>query len=144
MTFDYSSAPVPSRHSSKPPPASGSSLLSVDMGLTVTPYQVRPLNIPTNSDLNQRFRRLHMRAPLRPLIAPITNESSSLLEINAHSLGNRQLSLNDDEQRPSLISTPLLVREDVPRVNIEFNQNFTLPPTVVGRRLLERRRSNAK
>jgi hypothetical protein len=36
------------------------------------------------------------------------------------------------------------VRDDIRRVNIEFNQDFALPPTIVGRRLLERRRSNAK
>ena len=110
------------------------------MGLSVTPYQIRSLNMPTTSDLNQRFRRLHMRAPLRPLIAPTTNEFSSPLEINAHSFGNR----HDDQRRDSLVSSPTLIREEVRRVNIEFNQDFTLPPTIVGRRLLERRRSNAK
>lgn len=111
------------------------------MGLTVTPYQIRPINIPTNSDLNQRFRRLHMRAPLRPLIAPIADEYSSPLEINAHSLGNRQ---DDEQRRHALLSSPSLIRDEIRRVNIEFNQDFTLPPTIVGRRLLERRRSNAK
>ena len=110
------------------------------MGLSVTPYQMRPLNMPTTSDLNHRFRRLHMRAPLRPLIAPITNDFSPPLEINAHSLGNR----HEDQRRPLLLSSPSFVREEVRRVNIEFNQDFTSPPTIIGRRLLERRRSNAK
>jgi hypothetical protein len=115
------------------------------MGLSVTPYQIRPFNIPTNSDLNQRFRRLHMRAPLRPLIAPTANDFSIPLEINAHSLGNRQLLLTDEErQQQSRLTSPSLVRDDIRRVNIEFNQDFALPPTIVGRRLLERRRSNAK
>jgi hypothetical protein len=107
------------------------------MGLTVTPYQMRPVNMPTNSDLNQRFRRLHMRAPLRPLIAPTTNELPSLLEINAHGLGNQ----HDNQRRQS---SPPLIREEIRRVNIEFDQDFTLPPTIIGRRLLERRQSNAK
>ncbi|CAF4578886.1 unnamed protein product [Rotaria sp. Silwood2] len=138
------SAPVAIRHSTKHVPSSGSSLLSVDMGLSVTPYQIRPINVPTTNDLNQRFRRLHMRAPLRPLIAPITNEFPLSLEINAYSLGNRQLSTNDEERRQLLLSSPSLVRDEVRRVNIEFNQDFTLPPTIIGRRLLERRRSNAK
>ncbi|CAF3787582.1 unnamed protein product [Rotaria sordida] len=138
------SAPAAIRHSTKHTPSSGSSLLSVDMGLSVTPYQIRPLNIPTTTDLNRRFRRLHMRAPLRPLIAPTTNEFPSSLEINAYSLGNRQLSANNEERRQSLLSSPSLVREEIRRVNIEFNQDFTLPPTIIGRRLLERRRSNAK
>lgn len=111
------------------------------MGLAVTPYQIRPLNLGTNSDVNQRFRRLHMRAPLRPLIAATTHDSSSPLEINAHSFGNR----HEDLRRPPLLSSPSLVREDVRRVNIEFNhQDFVVPPTIVGHRLLERRRSNAK
>jgi hypothetical protein len=115
------------------------------MGLSVTPYQIRPPAMPTNSDLNQRFRRLHMHAPLRPLIAPTTNEFSPPLEINAYSLGNRQFSLNDDErQQQQRFLSPSLVRDEIRRVNIEFNQDFTLPPTIVGRRLLERRRSNAK
>jgi hypothetical protein len=110
------------------------------MGLSVTPYQIRPMNMPTNFDLNQRFRRLHMPAPLRPLIAPTTNEFSSPLEMNAHSFGNR----HDDQRRQPLLSSPSLIREEIRRVNIEFNQDSTLPPTIVGRRLLERRRSNAK
>lgn len=111
------------------------------MGLTVTPYQIRPGNMPTNSDLNQRFRRLHMRAPLRPLIAPTANEFSSPLEINAHNFGNRH---DNEQRRQLLLSSPSLIREDVRRVNIEFPQDFTLPTTVIGRRLLERRQSNAK
>ncbi|CAF1414770.1 unnamed protein product [Rotaria magnacalcarata] len=139
------SALAANRHSTKHSSTSGSSLLSVDMGLSVTPYHIRPLHIQTNTDLNQRFRRLHMRAPLRPLIAATTNEFSPALEINAHSIGNRQLSSNDNERRQSsLLSPPLLEREEIRRVNLELNQHFTLPPTIVGRRLLERRRSNAK
>ncbi|CAF3251739.1 unnamed protein product [Rotaria socialis] len=139
------SALAANRHSTKHCSTSGSSLLSVDMGLSVTPYHIRPLHMQTNTDLNQRFRRLHMRAPLRPLIATTTNEFSSALEINAHSIGNRQLSSNDNERRQSsLPSPPLLEREEIRRVNLELNQHFTLPPTIVGRRLLERRRSNAK
>lgn len=110
------------------------------MGLSVTPYQIRPLNLPTNSDLNQRFRRLHLRAPLRPLITTTGNDSSIPLEINAHSFGNR----HEDLRRPSLLSTPPMVRDDIRRVNIEFNQDLTIPPTITGQRLLERRRSNAK
>jgi hypothetical protein len=110
------------------------------MGLCVTPYQIRPLNMPTNADLNQRFRRLHMRAPLRPLISATTDEFPSPLEINAHSLVNR----HEVQRQPSLLSSPSLVREEARRVNIEFNQDFPLPPSIVGRRLLERRRSNAK
>ncbi|CAF4661303.1 unnamed protein product [Rotaria sp. Silwood2] len=74
-----------------------------------------------------------MRAPLRPLIAPITNEFPLSLEINAYSLGNRQLSTNDEERRQLLLSSPSLVRDEVRRVNIEFNQDFTLPPTIIGR-----------
>jgi hypothetical protein len=112
------------------------------MGLTVTPYQMRPVNMPTNSDLNQRFRRLHMRAPLRPLITSTTNDVPSSLEINAHSLRNRHEI--DQRQSSLLLSSPSLIQEEVRRVNIEFNQDFTLPPTIIGRRLLERRRSNAK
>jgi hypothetical protein len=131
---------VANRHSAKHVPPSGSSLLSVDMGLSVTPYQIRPLNIPTNADLNQRFRRLHMRAPLRSLIAPINTEFSLPLEINAHSLGTR----HDIQRQQSLLSSPSLIREEIRRVNIEFDQDFTLPPTIIGRRLLDRRRSNAK
>ena len=113
------------------------------MGLSITPYQLRPLNMPTNSDLNQRFRRLHMRAPLRPLIAGATSELSPPLEINSFNLGTRTLPLNDDARRQSLLSTPLLERE-VSRVNIEYNHDSTLTPGIIGRRLLERRRSNAK
>jgi hypothetical protein len=138
--FKSSSAPVATRHPPKHGAPSGSSLISVDMGLSVTPYQIRPLNTPTNSDLNQRFRRLHMRAPLRPLITAATDEYPLPLEINAHSLGNR----HDIQRRPSLLSTPSLIREEVRRVNIEFNHDFPLPPSIIGRRLLERRRSNAK
>ena len=142
--FKSSSAPPPpaaaTRHPPKHGPTSGSSLLSVDMGLCVTPYQIRPLNMPTNADLNQRFRRLHMRAPLRPLIAATTDDFSSPLEINAHSVVNR----HEVQRRPSLLSSPSLVRDEVRRVNIEFTQDFSLPPSIVGRRLLERRRSNAK
>ena len=111
------------------------------MGLSVTPYQIRPLNLPTNTDLNQRVRRLHTRAPLRPLIAGTMNDSSLPLEIHAHNFGNRH---EDLRRRPSLLSSPSLIREDVRRVNIEFNQDFVLPPTIIGRRLLERRRSHAK
>jgi hypothetical protein len=103
------------------------------MGLSVTPYQIRP---PTNADLNQRFRRLHMRAPLRPLITAGTNDFPLPLEINAHR--------HEVQQRPSLLSSPSLIREEARRVNIEFNQDFPLPPSIIGRRLLERRRSNAK
>ncbi|CAF0715727.1 unnamed protein product [Adineta steineri] len=139
------SAPTANRNFTKQGHSSASSLLSVDMGLSVTPYQVRPLNMPTNSDLNQRLRRLHMRAPLRPLIATTTNEFHSPLEINAHSLGIRQpLSSNNNERHQSLQSSPPFICEEVRRVNIEFNQDFTLPTTIIGRRLLERRRSNAK
>jgi len=81
-----------------------------------------------------------MRAPLRPLIAPTINEFALPLEINAHSLGNR----HDDQRRQTLLSSPSLTREDIRRVNIEFNQDFTVPPSIIGRRLLERRSSNAK
>jgi len=111
------------------------------MGLSITPYQMRPINMPTNSDLNQRFRRLHMRAPLRPLTTTTANEFLSPLEINAHSLGTRQSSSNNNGQQQS---SPSFVREDIRRVNIEFNQDFTLPTNIIGRRLFERRRSNAK
>jgi hypothetical protein len=114
------------------------------MGLSITPYQMRPLNISTTSDLNQRFRRLHMRAPLRALIAPTANGLPLSLEINAQSLRNRQASMNDEEQQQSLLSSPSLLTEEVRRVNIEFNQDFTVPPSIIGRRLLDRRRSNAK
>ena len=110
------------------------------MGLSVTPYQIRPINNHTNSDLNQRYRRLHMRAPLRSLIAPISDEIPAALEINAQRLGNR----HDDQRRHLLLSSPAVVRDEIRRVNIELDQDFTLPPTIVGRRLLERRRSNAK
>lgn len=106
---------------------------------------MRTLHTATNTDINQRFRRLHLRAPLRPLIAPTGNTFSSNLEINAYGLGNRQLSLNDNERRQStFLSSPQLVREEIPRVNIELNQDFTMPSSIIGRRLLERRRSNAK
>jgi len=114
------------------------------MGLSITPYQMRPIHMPTNSDLNQRFRRLHMRAPLRPLTTATANEFLSPLEINAHSLGTRQSSSNNNGQQQSLLSSPVFVGEDIRRVNIEFNQDFTLPTSIIGRRLFERRRSNAK
>ena len=114
------------------------------MGLSVTPYQVRSVNMPNNSDLNQRFRRLHMRAPLRPLIATTTNAFSPQLEINARSLGVRPTFSHEVERQPSFSSVPSLVQEEVRRVNIEFDQDYTMPSTIVGRRLLERRRSNAK
>lgn len=138
-----SSAPVANRQTTKPPPTSNSSssLLSVDMGLSVTPYQIRPLNYPTNADLNQRFRRLHMRAPLRPLIARTTYDFQPPLEINAHRLINRH---NEHQHRDSHLFSPPLLREPIQRLNMEFHQDGIVPPTIVGRRLLERRRSNAK
>ncbi|CAF1648047.1 unnamed protein product, partial [Adineta ricciae] len=141
------SAPIANRQASKQIPpsiSSGSSLLSVEMGLSVTPYQVRSVNMPNNSDLNQRFRRLHMRAPLRPLITTATNAFSPQLEINARSLGVRPTFSHELERQSSFSSVPTLVQEEVRRVNIEFDQDYTLPSTIVGRRLLERRRSNAK
>ena len=85
-----------------------------------------------------------MRAPLRPLIAPTTNQFLSPLEINAHSLGNRRLLSNENDRQQSLLPSHPLPREELRRVNIEFNEDFTLPPTIIGRRLLERRGSNAK
>jgi hypothetical protein len=60
------------------------------MGLTVIPYQLRP---SPNSDPNQRFRRLHMRAPFRPLTASIPAEFTSPLEINTRQ-SNLSLSIN--------------------------------------------------
>jgi len=137
----FSSAPVGNRQTSTKPPSTSnsSSLLSVDMGLSVTPYQIRSSNVQTNADLNQRFRRLHMRAPLRPLIAPTTNDFQPPLEINAHSLVNRQ-----QPRRDSQLLSPPLLREPVRRINMEFQQDWTVPSTIVGRRLLDSRSSNAK
>ncbi len=127
------------RNSAKHVPPSGSSLLSVDMGLSVIPYQIRPLNIP---DLNQRFRRLHMRAPLRSLIAPMPIEFPPPLEINARSLRNRQINLpssNEVEQqqfrRQSLLSSPSLVAEE---------QDWSLSINNLHHRRLQRSRSNSK
>jgi hypothetical protein len=113
------------------------------MGLSVAPYQMRT---QTTGDLNQRFRRLHMHAPLRHLTAPMPVEYPPALEIHAYSLRNRQS--NDVEQRQfrrqSLLSSPSLGTGDIARVNIEFDQDLTLPTRIVGRRLLDRRLSNAK
>jgi hypothetical protein len=106
------------------PPPIGSSLLSVDMGLTITPYQIRT---SANTDLNQRFRRLHMRAPLRPLIAPTSGEYPPPLEINTRSLTN-----NVGRRQSLLFSSPSLV-------NIESNQNRTLSLNVLNHRLRQRK-----
>ncbi len=100
------------------------------MGLTVIPYRVRTA---VNSDLNQRFRRLHMRAPLRSLIAPMPIEYSPALQINARSLRNRQTNFPSSTEvdqrqfrRQSLLSSPFLVTEDIRRINIALNQNRAL------------------
>ena len=89
-----------------------------------------------------------MRAPLRPLITTTSNETVPSLEINAHGVHNRQDSNLDDEERrfrrASLLSSPSLIVEEVHRINIGFDQDFTIPTGVVGRRLLNRRLSNAK
>jgi len=110
------------------------------MGLTVIPYRIRT---PVNSDLNQRFRRLHMRAPLRSLIAPMPIEFPPPLEINARSLQNRRINSplsNEIEQqqqfrRQSLLSSPSLVAED---------QDWSLSINNLHHRRLQRSRSNAK
>ncbi|CAF3572241.1 unnamed protein product [Rotaria sordida] len=130
------------------PSAIDSSLLSVDMGLTVIPYQIRT---STNADLNQQFRRFHMRAPLRPLIASIPVEFSPPLEINTRHLQNQQSNLslsNDVEQRQfrrqSLLLSPSLVTEDIRRINTEINQNSALLRNIFDHRLRQRNRSSAK
>jgi hypothetical protein len=113
------------------------------MGLTIIPYQIR---IPINSDHSQQFRRLHMRAPLRSLIAPMSIEFPLPLEINARSLRNQ--SSNEVEQRQfrrqSLLSSPSLVTENIRRINIELNQNRPLSTNTLNYRLHQRSRSNAK
>ncbi|CAF3901360.1 unnamed protein product, partial [Rotaria sordida] len=130
------------------PSAIDSSLLSVDMGLTVIPYQIRT---SANADLNQQFRRFHMRAPLRPLIASIPVEFSPPLEINTRHLQNQQSNLslsNDVEQRQfrrqSLLLSPSLVTEDIRRINTEINQNSALLRNIFDHRLRQRNRSSAK
>jgi len=69
-----------------------------------------------------------MRAPLRSLIAPMSIEFRSPLEINARSLRN-QLSNEVEQQqfrRQSLLSSPFLVTEDIRRINAALNQNRAL------------------
>jgi hypothetical protein len=112
------------------------------------------MHIPTNADLHQRPRRFHMRAPLRPLIttaAATSNTFSSPLEINAHAVRAARNGFALDERdgrlrRASLLSSPSLVPvEEVRRVNLEFHDDWTMPSAgVVGRPLLNRRRSHAK
>lgn len=154
LLLPCSSAPVAGRKASKQTTSSGSSLLSVDMGLSITPYQLRTMHIPTNADLHQRPRRLHMRAPLRPLITTTAAASypfSSPLEINAHGVRAARNDYSQEERdarlrRASLLSSPSLVPvEEVRRVNLEFDDDWTMPSAgVVGRPLLNRRRSHAK
>jgi len=88
------------------------------MGLTITPYQIRT---PINFDHSERFRRLHMRAPLRSLIAPVPIEYPPPLEINARSLQNQ-------------------LTEDIRRLN----QDRPLSTNILNYRLHQRSRSNAK
>ena len=118
------------------------------MGLSVTPYQLRPLNAPNSNDLNQRYRRLHMRAPLRPLISATSNGLSSTLEINAQSYGTRPVLLNNDEHRRepqvSLPPSSLLIGDEVRQANEEWRHDLSLPSGIAGRRLLDRRCSNSK
>lgn len=145
--FDlFSSAPPPMtrhvpKHSSQA--FSSSSLLSVNMGLSVTPYQLRPLNVPNSNDPNQRYRRLHLRAPLRPLISATHDGLSSTLEINAQSFGARAILLNNDEQRRER-QAPLLTVDEAGHVNNELRHDLSLPAGISGRRLLDRRCSNSK
>ncbi|CAF1264560.1 unnamed protein product [Rotaria magnacalcarata] len=130
------------------PPATNSPLLSVNMGLTIVPYQVRT---STHTDLNHQFRRFHMGAPLRPLIAPKSMEFSQLRAINSQILPNSQsnLSLSQDVdqrqfRRQSLLSSPSLRTENISRVNIEFNQYSTSSTNIFNHRLRQRSCSSAK
>ncbi|CAF4353885.1 unnamed protein product [Rotaria sp. Silwood2] len=118
------------------------------MGLTVVPYQMRT---SANTDFNQQFRRYHMRAPLRSLIAPMRADFSPPLEINTRSLRNRQSNLlasNDVEQRQfrrqSLLSSPSLITENIRRINTEINRNSTLATNIFDHSLRQRSRSSAK
>ncbi|CAF0783599.1 unnamed protein product [Didymodactylos carnosus] len=75
--------------------SNGNQLLSVDLGLSVTPYQIRATT-NNNNELDRLFllppsnRRLHphhLRAPLRPLIQTATNDLlQPPLQINVQSL----------------------------------------------------------
>jgi hypothetical protein len=121
--------------------ASGSSLLSVNMGLSITPYQLRTVQMPTNVDLNQRFRRLHMRAPLRPLITLATSESTPQLEVHAHRLVR---SSDDERQRAAVAPTTPTLVDNVRHVNIEFGHELNTNSGIVGQRFLTRRRSHDK
>jgi hypothetical protein len=118
------------------------------MGLTVIPYRIRT---PVNCDPSQRFRRLHMRAPLRSLMTPMPMEFSLPLEINTRSLRNRQsnISMSNDLEprsfrRPSLLSSPSLVTDASRGLNDEFDQDWTVSADVFNYRLPQRRRSNGK
>jgi hypothetical protein len=131
-------------------PSVSSGLLSVDMGLNITSYQLRLHQPSTSNEPNQRARRIHVRAPLRPLISTKTTLPSPLM-IHAHGLVTQQEMLRFNE-RPSLIkpNQQLFVeqyREEPPvsQVNeFELDQNQISSMNLIGYRLTRRRMSNTK
>ena len=79
------------------------------MGLTVVPYQMRTR---TNTDLNERFRRLHMRAPLRSLL------SSSHLPFRTNS--------RTVQSRPSTRMMSTSLEQSRHRTNNEFDHEWAM------------------
>ena len=89
-----------------------------------------------------------MRAPLRALISTGNHGLPSTLAINAQSFGTRSTLRTDEEQRRErqvlLAPTSLLPVDEVRQARDEVCHDLSLPPGISGRRLLERRCSNAK
>ncbi|CAF0973882.1 unnamed protein product [Adineta ricciae] len=90
-------------------PSSNPSVLPINMGLTVVPYQMRTR---TNTDLNERFRRLHVRAPLRFLL------SSSHLPF--------QTNIRTVRSRPSTRMMSTSLEQSRHRTNNEFDHEWAM------------------
>lgn len=103
---------------------SNSSLLSANMGLTITPYRIQT---PINSNLNQRP---HMRTPLRSLITPMSFESPQSLQINTR---------NTKLERQHISRS--LTTEDIRRLNLVLRQDRSISTNAFP---YQRSRSNVK
>ncbi|UJR20677.1 hypothetical protein I4U23_023798 [Adineta vaga] len=104
--------------------------ISTNMGLTIVPYQMRSR---ANTDLNERFRRLHMRAPLRSLLTPTPSNLHSPTQMITRTVRNRSsirpMSSNLERsslRNRSLLSSSCLMREGVDRLESEFNHEWTM------------------
>ncbi|CAF3887420.1 unnamed protein product [Adineta steineri] len=133
------STSIPRHRTKNVRPSTSSSLLSADMGLTISPYRIRSR---INTDLNQRFRHLHMRAPLRSLITSMPIENSVPLEINTRRLRNKS-KINNVEQQSLLISNSSIAN-NINRRNNEFNDNWTVSSNSFNYSIAQRRYSNSK